>query len=323
MAIDKAELATELEKNPEIEKIATDALTKKGFVIRDKATDTTFLDNFKKDVIEKEVKGETAKIYSQLDSDIESIYGVKRNQDEKTYDYNKRAAAAKLTDLNSKIEGYEKTIREKGDPTGVLQKKIEEIENRAKTTIEGYEAKLKTLQGDNDKATKSILLQQDYAELSKGFVKTLPAMFAVSSKYILDQALAGAVMKDNKLYVGDGLGGIKKDSLFKEITIADFLKTEFKDVIDVKREQGGAGSGKGGGRGDDIPDPSLINKDNFQMPASIKTQGDLMDALLEAGVARGTQAFNEIWDKFALGIERVKEGDKMIRKQVGKALPSR
>lgn len=323
MAIDKTELATELAANPEIEKIATEALTKKGFIVRDKASDTTFLDNYKKDVIEKEIPKEIAKVHSQYDQDIKTTFGIDRNQDEKSYDYMKRAASAKLTGLQSKVDELNKVINEKGDPSGVLQKKIEEIEGRAKTTIEGYEAKIKSLQGDNDKATKNILLTQTYSELSKGFVKTLPAMFATSSEYILKDALAKSVLKDGKLYMGDGTGGIEKDATFKEIEISDFLKTKFKDVIDVKREQGGTGSGSGKGKGGEDIDPTTINKDNFSMPASVKTQGDLMDVMIEQGIVRGTAAFNEIWDKFALGTERVKEGDKVIRKQTGKPLPAR
>lgn len=323
MPIDKAELATEIEKNPEIATAATEALTKKGFVVRDKASDTTFLDNYKKDVIEKEIPKEIAKVHSLYDQDIKATFGVDRNQDEKSYDYMKRAASAKLTDLNAKIEGYEKTIREKGDPTGVLQKKIDEIENRAKTTIEGYEAKIKSLQGDNEKATKNILLTQYYAELAKTFTKQLPAMFDKLSKMTLDSVLSQSVLKDGKLYLSDGTGGIKKDASFKEITVADYLKVEFKDVIDVKREQGGAGSGKGGGNPTNDVDPATITKDNFQIPATVKTQGDLMDVMMEQGIKRGSQAFTDIWNKFALGYEMVTEGNKKVRKDIGKPLPSR
>lgn len=322
MPIDKTELAAEIDKNPEIVTVATEALTKKGFVVRDKASDTTFLDNFKRDVIEKEIPKEIAKVHSQYDADIKTTFGIDRNQDEKSYDYMKRAAGAKLTGLQSEVDKLQKVINEKGDPTGVLQKKIEEIENRAKTTIEGYETKIKGLQGDNEKATKNILLTQDYNELSKTFVKQLPAMFDKLSKMTLDSVLSQSVLKDGKLYLSDGTGGIKKDATFKEITVADYLKTEFKDVIDVKREQGGAGS-KGNYKPDADIDPTTINKDNFQMPASVKNQGDLMDAMIEMGIKRGSKEFTDIWNKFALGYEIVMNGTNKEQKKVGTPLPSR
>lgn len=323
MPIDKAELATEIEKNPEIEKIATETLAKKGFVIRDKATDTTFMDNYKRDVLEKELPKEidkaTAQIHNRYDQDIETALGVKKDANEKSYDYLKRAASGKLAELNIKIEGYEKTIREKGDPTGVLQKKIEAAEEKARLAIEERDAKIKTLTTDNEKATKGILLQQDYSELSKSFVKTLPAMFAISSKYILDGVLANAVMKEGKLYVGDGTGGIKKDSAFKEILVSDDLKLQFKDVIDVKREQGGAGSGKGGGNQQE-QDPSQFTVDNFNMP-SISTQLEVTEALIKAGVPKGSVAFKEIFQKYAMGITHEVVAGKRIQKQTGKELP--
>lgn len=323
MPIDKAELAAEIDKNPEIVIAATEALQKKGFSIYDKAKHDEFITNLRKDTIEKEIPKEIAKVHSQYDADIKTTFGIDRNQDEKSYDYMKRAASAKLTDLNTKIEGYEKTIREKGDPSGVLQKKIEAAEEKARIAIEGYEAKIKSLQGDNEKATKSMLLNQDYSELSKTFTKQLPAMFDKLSKMTLDSVLSQSVLKDGKLYLSDGTGGIKKDGAFKEITVADYLKTEFKDVIDVKREQGGAGSGKGAGNPGNEGDPTTINKDNFQMPANVKTQGDLMDVMMEQGIKRGSQAFTDIWNKFALGYEMVTEGTKKVRKDIGKPLPSR
>jgi hypothetical protein len=322
MPIDKAELATELEKNPEIEKVAVEALSKKGFVINDKVKHEEFVSNVRKDAIEKELPKELdkkiAEVHNRYDQDIESTLGVKKDSNEKSYDYLKRAASSKLTELNSKIEGYEKTIREKGDPHGILQKKIEAAEEKAKIAIEERDKKINELTTQNSTALKSITLNNAFSEFSKSFVKTLPPMFDRTKKIILDEILASSVLKDGKLYAGDGSGGVKRDAAFKEIPVEDLFKAEFKDVIDVKREQGGAGS-KGGFKGEEV-DPSKLTIETIEI-GDVKTQGDVVDALLKHGLTKGSPLFREAYQKFALGIVHETVGNKRVQKQIGKALP--
>lgn len=323
MPIDKAELATELDKNPEIQTAAVEALQKKGYSIYDKAKHDEFISNIRKDVLEKDFKTEAAKIHDQYDKDIESLYGVKREQNEKTYDYNKRAATAKIKEFNDKILVLETSVKEKGDPTGVLTKKIETLEQQAKIEIEKRETRIKELEGSTEKANKSSAMANVYAEVSKSFLKQLPPMFERTAKIVRDELMQTAIVKDGIMYVGDGTGAIKKNpSTFKEITMEEQLKEEFKDVIDAQRKQGGTGSGNGQGKGGDSTiDPLTVTKENFVVPADVKTQNDLMDAMLKMGLVRGTPAFNDIWSKFALGTETALEAGKKVVKQVGKALP--
>lgn len=321
MAIDKAELATELEKNPEIEKVATDALVKKGFVIRDKATDTTFMENYKKDVIEKEIPGKIAEVHGQYDKDIETALGVKKDANEKSYEYLKRASKVKLEELNGKITEYEKTIREKGDPSGILQKKIEAAEEKARVAIADRDKQISDLSAKTELTTRQMMLNTQYAELSKTFKKELPPLWDRTARIVLEDILKTTVMKEGVLYVGDGQGGVKKDASFNPIKVEDHLKAEFKDVIDVKREQNGAGS-KGGGTGDSTLDPETITKDNFIMPPTVKNQSDLIDAIVAAGIAKGTAKFNDIYNKFGLGKDYEIVSGKKVEKKVGPGLPS-
>lgn len=324
MAIDKAELATELEKNPEIATVAVEALQKKGYSIYDKAKHDEFMANIRKDAVEKDLPAaigkEVSKIHTQYDQDIETALGIKKTDpNEKSYDYLKRASKTKLDELGTKIADYEKTIREKGDPSGVLQKKIEAAEEKARLAIEERDKKITQLTTENSSAMKGVILVNSFAEFSKTFVKILPPMFNRTSKMIMDEYLINSVLKDGKLYVGDGTGGIKKDAAFKDIPIEDAFKEDFKDVIDVKRTQGGAGS-KGEHRTDADPDPSQFTVDNFTMPV-VTTQTEVTEALLKAGVPKGSAAFKEIFQKHALGITHVMEGTKRIQKQTGKPLP--
>lgn len=324
MAIDKIELATELEKNPEIATVAVEALQKKGYSIYDKAKHDEFMANIRKDAVEKDLPAaigkEVSKIHTQYDQDIEIALGIKKTDpNEKSYDYLKRASKTKLDELGGKIADYEKTIREKGDPSGILQKKIEAAEERARIAIEERDKKITELTTQNSSALKSITLNNSFAEFSKTLVKTLPPMFERTKKIILDEILTSSVLKDGKLYQGDGTGAIKKDAAFKEIPIEDLFKEEFKDVIDVKRTQGGAGS-KGEHRTNADPDPSQFTVDNFTMPP-VTTQREVDDAIMRAGVPKGSKVYLELFQKYALGITHVIEGTKRIQKQTGKALP--
>lgn len=321
MPIDKTELATEIEKNPEILTLTVEALQKKGYSIYDKDKHTAFLDNFKKDVIEKEIPKEIEKVHSKYDQDIEGLYGIKKEPTEKSYEYLKRAAGKIKGDTAAKIVELEKAISEKGDPKGILTAKIEKLENEAAKAIADRDKEITKLKGENDTAVKGIHMQQVYGGIAKDFKKVLPPMFDELSKMVLEQASALAVMKDDKLFLGDGTGAIKKDASFKEITMEDHLKLKFKDVIDVERKAGGAGSGKGEGKETKI-DPATINKNNFEVPATVKNRDDLMGYMREIGIVTGTPQAREIWNKFALGIEIVEEGGKKIEKKVAEPLPA-
>jgi len=297
MAIDKAELAQALENTPEIQQLARETLAKKDFVVRTKEEETQFQSRFKTDVIEKELPNKIKEIYDNLDKDIKGLYGVDRNQDEKTYDYLKRAASAR----NSEYENAKKevnTLKEqiaKGDHSGALKKQLEEAEEKARIALAEKDKTIQSLQGEKSVTERKALLSEVYAGIKTKFKKELPALFDRTEKAILSDALATAVVKDGKLYKGDGNGGIAKDSSFKEITIEEHLTEEFKAVIDDKKPKPGAGSGGAGGDGK--IDPSTITKDNFVMP-DVKTREQLMTYMMEQGIPRGTKQFNEIYAKF-------------------------
>lgn len=315
MPIDKAELATELEKNHEILTVTVEALQKKGYSIYDKEKHSAFIESTRKDAVDKAIPDEIKKVHDAYDKDIEDLFGVKKDNNEKSYEYLKRGAKAKITTL-------EKAIAEKGDPTGELQKKIEGLEQKAAKAIQDRDTQINALKTENDKAVKGMHMQSVYGELSKNFKKQLPDMFDELRDAVLEKASANAILKDGKLYLGDGTGAIKKnDSTFKEITMEDHLKEKFKSVIDVERSAAGAGSGKGGGKGNETPDPKLITKETFVLSDTVKNRQDLMGQMLGLGMARGSDNFNAIWNKYALGVEIVAENGKKVEKKIGDGLP--
>lgn len=298
MPVNKEELAKDLE-TPEYQELVKTKLTEKKFVVRDEASDKTYLENYKKDVLEKEIGPRIAEVHTLYDKDIKELFGVDRTQDEKSYDYLKRAAKGKLTGLEQKITELTDQIK-KGDPTGALTKKLEEAEALYQKTIKERDDELATLKGQVANSAKATKLMEAYVDVKKKFKASLPAFFAKYEKQALDEILAKSVLgTDGKLYQGDGSGGIKKDASFNPVPIEKLLIEEFKDVIDDKAPAGGAGSGKGS---DNKIDPNTLNKDNFERPAEVKTQEQLMTYMLEIGLVRGTKVFNEIYSKHGQGL---------------------
>jgi Seryl-tRNA synthetase len=301
MAVDKIELTKDLE-TPEYQALVKEVLSKKEFVIRTKEEETTFQANFKTDVIEKEIPSKIRAVHDQYDKDVEEITGLKREQNEKSYEFVKRALKHNTGDaaaLKTEIADLKKQIKE-GDRTGATAQALKEAEEKYKTSLAEKEEIIKSLQTETSQTKKSALLTSDYAGIKSRFVKTLPPMFDRTEKVILSEALAlGVVGQDGKLYLSDGNGGIKKDNAFNPIPMAKYLEEEFKGVMEAA-PKGGAGSG--GGADPNATDPNAITADNFIVPETVKNGGDLMEYMLSIGLKRGTDQYNKIWEKHRMGL---------------------
>jgi hypothetical protein len=302
MPVNKEELIKDLE-TPEYQTLIKDTLTKKEFVFQDKTEHAAYLDRVKKDVIEKELPAKVSEIYGAIDKDIKETYGVDRETNEKTYDYLKRVGKMKLSDLEKsslKIKELEKAIAD-GDQSGALKKKLEDEEARFKLEIRKRDEKIGELEKKTQVTSKTADVKLLYGDLKKSFVKQLPPMFGRAETAALDEAINNSTIKDGKLYMTNSDGSIRKDSSYNEITVEDFLKVEFKDVIETKNPKGGAGSGGGNGGGGGV-DPKEMKPDNFPMKAELKTRGDLMEYMETLGLKRGSKQYDDIYKKFSEGM---------------------
>jgi hypothetical protein len=301
MPVDKVELAKDLETNPDYQNLAKETLVKKDFIVRTKDEEASYLNLFKTDVIEKEIPGRIKSVHDQYDKDAKELFGIDRDQNEKSYDYLKRAATTKLTGLQTQIKTLEEDIK-KGDPSGAIAKKLTEAENQYKAELAKKDAEITDLRTKFATTEKRGSVQSIYSDLKPSFVKNLPGWFARTEKSILDETLANSgpsqTLKDKTgapvLVMMNADGTTRKDAAFNEITVEAFMRAELKDVIDPKFVQGGAGS-KDKGPGAEPIDPATITKDNFILPETVKTKDDLMTHLLSLGLIRGSAVFNEIW----------------------------
>jgi hypothetical protein len=296
MPVLKDELVKDLE-TPEYQTLVRETLAKKDFVVYTKDEHAQYLDRFKTDVVEKELPSRLSKVYSDLDKDIKETFGIDRAENEKSYDYLKRAGAVKLGELKSsgdKIKELEEALK-KGDPSGALQKKLEEEERKFKTILDEKNGEIKKLRGETERTRKEADVKLLYGDIKKTFVKTLPTLFHKIEAVTINEAIANSVLKEGKLYMANADGSIRKDSGYNEITVEEWLKQEFKDVIEkIKPPAGGGGGGKGG---DPEPDPTKYTAETFPMKAEIKTRVGLMDYMDSLGLKRGTTLYNEIYKK--------------------------
>lgn len=294
MPVNKEELATDL-ANPEYQEIVKTVLAKQEFVIQDKTTHTTFLENYKKDIIEKEIPARIKEVHDRYDKDAnESFSDIKRLESEKSYDFIKRAAKIRADELAQLREDLKN-----GDKSGVLKKRIEDLEIETKNALKLKDDEINHLKGETSTASKRIAVSNAYAEVRSSFLKSLPPMFDRTAKTILGEYETMAIIKDGVAYVGNPDGTIKKDKSYNEIKIIDALKEEFKEVIDTKKGTGGAGSGAGTGGKTDV-DPSKITLENFEMPEKVKTLLELDTHMMEIGLQKGTDVYNKIYKKFGM-----------------------
>jgi flagellar hook-basal body complex protein FliE len=301
MPVSKEELLKDLD-TPEYQTLIKEALTKKEFVIQDKTEHQSYLDRYKNDVLEKELPNRIKTIYDNIDKDVKETFGVDRDPNEKTYEYLKRAGKTKLSALEQsqqKIRELEEAIS-KGDGTAAMKRKLEEEQANFQRELKKREDKIRELEQNHSIVQKTADVKLLYGELKKGFIKQLPPLFARAEAAALDEAIRNSVAQDGKLYMANADGSIRKDSSYNEISVEDFLKAEFKDVIETQRKAGGAGSE--GGKGDP-KDPKDITDENFPMKSDIKNKRELTDYMLSLGIKQGTEQFRKIWVKYGLPMQ--------------------
>lgn len=294
MPVDKAELAKDL-ANPEYQQLVAETL-KESHVIRTKADNDAYEGRFKQDILEKELPGKLGEVHSRYDQDIEKATGIKKNTNEKTHEYLKRAfesygdpsLKAKVTDLENQIKN--------GDHSKATAAKLEEAEKKYQAQLAERDEQIKQLQGATVATKKEAALTSAYAALKGSFVKTLPPMFDRIERAALAEILTRVGLDDDgKLYKIKADGSFEKDKSFNKIPVDAVLAEEFKDLIDKGQgKRGGAGSG---GDGKKTEDPNTITADTYEVGDDVKTGEDLMTQMLKDGIKRGTQLFQEIWDK--------------------------
>lgn len=215
-------------------------------------------------------------LHGQYDTDVLSVTGIAKRQGEKSYDYVKRilgdfkqkaAGADQLSQtiatLQTEIEGYKKTISE-GKGSEEVAKQLRDAQKQLADTQALFEQKNKEWE---DKYT---LLNTQYQTslIDAEFGKALTGMKFKSiypesvQKTLIDSAKRTVLstakpdwLEENgerKLVFRDATGNImtNPENKLNPFTPGELLRKELKEVLDLGRQQTGAGTkptGNGGG----------------------------------------------------------------------------
>ena len=251
-------------------------------------------------------------LHGQYDKDVLSVTGIAKRQDEKSYDYVKRVLGdykakaagadelnAKITTLQTEIEGYKKTIAE-GKGNEAVAQQLKDAQKQLKDTQDLFESKQKEWQDIYDTLNTQYQQSQINAEFDKAlqgikFKSIYPesvqrTLIDSAKRTVLSTAKADWVEENGarKLVFRDASGNImtNPENKLNPFTPAELLTRELKDVIDTGRQQRGAGTqgGQGGQGGSTYLDMT-----------GITNQVDADDAinkhLMALGLTRGSKEF--------------------------------
>lgn len=266
------------------------------------------------------ISSRIGEIYRQMDATIEEHLGVKRNGDEKTYNFLERAAKAvaakakaadelqtKINDLTAEKERLEKVIKDNaGNAESVKQleqatkdlaatkKAFNDLKTQYDTAKANHDAELIGIKidGELSKATSGIKFKAEYPE-------------SVTS-VILAQAVA-KVKGMNPEFIDNGQGG--KVLVFKDAngarlnnpenalnpyTANELIKKELKTMGVLDEGKGGKGGGTGntgGGGGSSID----ISGCRTQVEANAAIDKALLSQGLVVGSDKYQEAMTQAW----------------------------
>jgi hypothetical protein len=119
-------------QNDELVKGIVPVLGQKGFVVRSKADEESYLNTYKSQVIEQEIPTRIKEVHDKYDEDLFTLTGERKAPTEKTYDFLKR----KISEIKaSKID--DPVLKEQ---LTTLQKTLESKDKEHKTALEKMES---------------------------------------------------------------------------------------------------------------------------------------------------------------------------------------
>lgn len=256
-------------------------------------------------------------VYQRLDATIEKATGIKRDGDEKTYNYLERAATAvkasaeqfktevtKLTEENVKLQ---KAIAD-GTADTATKEKLSQTEKDLAAIREQYTELKSEYDGAKDKFAKDLFhvkIENSVTTAFSGvkFKESLsPAMVELAKKTVMEKITAANPTTEDgedggKVIVfkdGNGVTMRNPDNGLKPYTVGELVTKELTalGVLASKRTQTGSGGngGNGGNGGGSTVDVSAARTQSEAYEIIAK-------ALFARGIANGSREFDEEMQK--------------------------
>ena len=254
-------------------------------------------------------------LHGQYDADILGITGIKKKDDEKSYDYAKRvlgeyktkaesvktiqtqltAAQAQVAELQSKLE------KGAGDETLKQQLKDAKAQvTQLQTQLQTKETEFNTKKAEFDKTIKDTHVDYAFQAATAG-LKFKSGITEPIQKTLLNTAKAEVLAKGTPDFIEDGQGGKKlvirgadgnilnnpKNNLNPYTMQELVMETSLKDVIDTGRQQAGVGTG-GFGSGSGGTGGTL---DLSGIKSQVEADKAIEAHLLANGLTRDSQEF--------------------------------
>lgn len=260
-------------------------------------------------------------VYNRLDATIEKETGVKRNGDEKTYNYLERAARELATKAKS-VEGLDIKIHDLTAERDRLKKTIEDGNGdeklkrdlqQAQRDLEAVRAQYNTLKTDfetqkQDHAAELINFRIDNeVACAKGAIKFKAELPETATNVLMEQAI-NKIKALKHEFIDDGNGGTRlvfkdaNDAIMRNaekqlepFTVTDLLAKELKTmgVIDEGRRQEGI----------ETKTPKVVQTEQGIVIdlTGVRTQNEAQEliaqTLMKQGIANGSKAFQEAMNK--------------------------
>jgi len=185
-----------------------------------KERETNILNNAVATEVDKKIGDRISELHTQYDKDIEEVTGLKKEPNQKTYEFNKQVLSQYkkdqegYTDLKQKYTDLEKT-KSKGNEDTI--KELEEVRKQAKADKEASELKITELTNTSSSQQKGFIIDGTIAGLK--FNENIPE--AVRKSFIEKERqslINGSEMREGKLVFlkEDGHPVLNKDHAIKD-----------------------------------------------------------------------------------------------------------
>lgn len=279
-------------------------------VVRTKEANEAYELSLTKKIEDETIAPRISEIYTTLDNEIEASSGIKRNQDEKTFDYQKRV----LADMKTKSDSSDSTIAEmkkqiEAEGADVLRKDKQALQLKYDTDIAAKNEEAQTMRTSVIRHDKLRILDIGYGDVSKKFKTELPDYFEAHKDNVYDDIMNHSELSvDGKSLILFKSNGKKiYGANHEEMSLETRLNNDFKAVI----QEGDGGGGAGGGIPPN-PNPNPDTKPNegnawdaLQVPAEVKNGIQLRDWMIDQKLKDTygedfNKAYNSILDKSKL-----------------------
>lgn len=272
-----------------------------------------YLENSNKAYFDANVGTYTSDIYNKLDNDIFEVTGLRKEANEKSYDFQKRVmrdlkkgaddsagnTPAEVKQFKDKIKDLEEKLKN-GESSTHWKKSYDEVLKTLQTKEEEFQTEL-------SKRDTQLLQTNVDVDITKGLNglklnQTLPeSVRNAMVNQVKSGLVSNAKVIDGKVVYHDGEGKPILDKQYKPANAEYLLKERLKDILEGDKTPGGGAppTGKNGevitvGEGDSATKKLVLDKSTFKTRVEFNEVAE--KALLAQGITRSDKDFNSIID---------------------------